>query len=107
MNLRPAPAFDSSTKTRQASFIASLMARTAEICEPMWKCTSSRQSSICVSRSLSTRFTISVAVSPNFERSPVDSIHLPAPLVVSLARTPMCGRMPSRRDTCSSRSSSR
>ena len=34
-------------------------------------------------------------VRPNFERSPVDSTHLPAPLVVSRARTPMSGRMPS------------
>jgi len=92
---------------RQASRIASLIARTDEICEPMWKCTISRQSSICASRSRSINITISVDVSPNFERSPVDSIHLPAPLVVSFARTPMCGRMPSRRDTCNSSSSSR
>ena len=46
-------------------------------------------------RRRSTASTISTAVRPNLERSPVDSIHLPAPLVVSRARTPMWGRMPS------------
>ncbi len=92
---------------RHASVMASLIARTAEIWEPMWKWSSSRQSSIWASRSLSTSITVSVAVSPNLERSPVDSIHLPAPRVVSLARTPMWGRMPSRFATWSTRSSSR
>ena len=43
-------------------------------------------------RSLSTAATISAVVRPNFERSPVDSTHLPAPLVVSRARTPITGR---------------
>ena len=52
-------------------------------------------------RSRSTASTISAAVRPNFERSPADSIHLPAPCAVSLARTPMCGRMPSSRDVLS------
>ncbi len=57
-------------------------------------------------RSRSTASTISAAESPNFERSPVESTHLPAPLVVSRARTPRCGRMPSSREILITRSSS-
>ena len=41
--------------------------------------------------------TISAVVRPNFERSPVDSTHLPAPLVLRRARTPMSGRTSSSR----------
>ena len=52
------------------------------ICEPMWKCSSCRQSSMPTARSRSTVATISAVVRPNLERSPVDSTHLPAPLVV-------------------------
>ena len=55
-------------------------------------------------RSRSTASTISSAESPNFERSPVDSTHLPAPRAVSRARTPMCGRMPSSREVLITRS---
>ncbi len=58
----------------------------------MWKWSSCRQSSIPTARSFSTADTISAVVSPNLERSPVDSTHLPAPLVVSRARTPITGR---------------
>ena len=50
------------------------------------------------SRRRSTARTISAVVSPNFERSPVDSTHLPAPLVLRRARTPISGRMPSSRE---------
>ena len=46
-------------------------------------------------RSRSTVATISAVVRPNLERSPVDSTHLPAPLVVRRARTPITGRMSS------------
>src|SRR4030042_789251 len=59
---------------------------------PMWKWSSCRQSSIPTARSSSTAETIPAVVSPNLERSPVDSTHLPAPLVVSRARTPITGR---------------
>ncbi len=55
-------------------------------------------------RSRSTASTISSAESPNFERSPVDSIHLPAPFVVRRARTPRWGRMPSSRAVLITRS---
>jgi len=44
-------------------------------------------------RSFSTVSTSSLVVRPNFERSPVDSTHLPAPLVARRARTPMMGVM--------------
>ena len=92
-----APSACSSTKMRLASRSASLMARMAVICEPMWKCSSCRQSSMPSARSRSTAATISAVVRPNLERSPVDSTHLPAPLVDSRARTPMTGRMSSSR----------
>ena len=94
--LAPRPC--SSTKMRLASRSASLMARMAVICEPMWKCRSCRQSSIPSARSRSTAATISAVVRPNFERSPVDSTHLPAPFVERRARTPMRGRMPRSRE---------
>jgi hypothetical protein len=42
--------------------------------------------------------TISVDESPNFERSPEESTHLPAPLVDSFTRTPMLGLMSSALD---------
>ena len=77
---------------RLASRRASFTARMFVICDPMWKCSSCRQSSMPTERSFSTADTISAVVSPNFDRSPVDSTHLPAPLVVSRARTPMTGR---------------
>ena len=82
---------------RLASRSASLMARMAVICEPMWKCRSCRQSSIPTPRSFSTVSTSSEVVSPNFERSPVDSTHLPAPRVERRALTPMIGLMPRSR----------
>ena len=87
-----APSACSSTKIRLDSRSASLTARMFVICEPMWKCSSCRQSSMPTARSRSTVATISAVVSPNLERSPVDSTHLPAPLVVSRARTPITGR---------------
>ena len=74
------------------------MARMFVICEPMWKCRSCRQSSLPSVRSRSTASTISAVVRPNFERSPVDSTHLPAPRVDSRARMPMSGSMPSSRE---------
>ncbi len=46
-------------------------------------------------RSRSTASTISAAERPNFDLSPVDSTHLPAPRLASRARTPMWGLMPS------------
>ncbi len=83
---------------RLASWSASFTARIALIWDPMWKWRSWRQSSIASPRSRSTVATISAVVSPNFDRSPVDSTHLPAPFVESRARTPMTGRMSSSRE---------
>ena len=87
-----APSRYSSTKMRLDSRSASLTARMLVICDPMWKCSSCRQSSISASRSRFTAAMISAVVSPNFDRSPVESTHLPAPLVDSRARTPITGR---------------
>ena len=77
---------------RLASRSASFTARMFVIWEPMWKWRSCRQSSMPSACRRSTVATISAVVRPNFERSPVDSTHLPAPLVLSRARTPMRGR---------------
>ena len=88
-----APSVGSSTKMRLASRSASLIARMSVICEPMWKCRSCRQSSMPSRAGARPRVTISPVVRPNFERSPVDSTHLPAPLVERRARTPITGRM--------------
>ena len=87
-----APMRYSSTKIRLDSRSASLTARMLVICDPMWKCSSCRQSSIPAARSRSTVATISAVVRPNLDRSPVDSTHFPAPFVVRRARTPMTGR---------------
>ncbi len=55
-------------------------------------------------RRRSTAVTISSAESPNFERAPVDSTHLPAPFVARRTRTPRWGRIPSSRAVLITRS---
>ena len=91
---------------RIASRSASLWARMAVIWEPMWKWSSSMQSSMSTPRSRSTARTSSSAERPNFEWSPEDSTQRPAPTVESRERRPICGRMPRSAAHLMTRSSS-
>ena len=72
-----------------------MCARIAVIWEPMWKWRRSTQVSRPRSRSRSRAATISPGVRPNFERSPLESTHLPAPLADRRARIPRRGTTPS------------
>ena len=76
-----------------ASRMACLNERMWVIWLPMWKCRSSRQSSISSSRSTSTSCTISRVVRPNFDRSPTESCQRPEERKESLQRTPIRGRI--------------
>jgi hypothetical protein len=92
-----APISHSSTSVRVASRSAFFTARMSVTWLPMWKCSSSRQSSLPSRFSTSTTSTIWRVVRPNFERSPPESLQRPEPLPPSLERTPMAGLMPSAR----------
>ena len=76
-----------------ASRMACLIERMCVIWLPMWKCSSSRQSSMSSSRRTSTSCTISRVVRPNLERSPTESCQRPDDRKESLQRTPMRGRI--------------
>ena len=102
----PAPIFASSTKICDASCMAFLIGMMLEICDPMWKCRSCRQSSMSRSARRSTTVMISELVRPNFARSPAESAQRPTPFAVSFARTPMSGRRPVCSDTLRMMSSS-
>jgi hypothetical protein len=58
------------------------------------------------SASRSTTSTISDVVRPNFARSPAESAQRPTPRVVSFARTPRMGLMPTFSDALKTMSSS-